>query len=80
MQLRVDVSKNLQRVQHKGIGFICILKKETACDNQNFTASKHISHGDNRIRMTLLNEWGYYKREAEVNLIPIQDNFLSRKM
>lgn len=80
MQLRVDASENLQRVQHQGIGFMSIPKKKTACDNQNFKASKHISHGDNRIRMTLLNEWGYYKCEAEANLIPIQGTFLSSKM
>lgn len=43
MQLRVDASKNLQRVQHYKIELMCIAKKETACDNQNFTTSKHIS-------------------------------------
>lgn len=30
------------------------------------------------IRRTLLNEWGYYK--CEVNLIPIQDIFLSGRL
>lgn len=58
---------------------MCI-QKETACDKQNFTASKHTSHGDSRIRVTLLNEEEYYKCEVEVNLIPIQDIFLSGKM
>lgn len=58
--LVVDASQNLQGVQQRGIGFICIQQKESVCDKQNVTASKHISHGDSRIRVTLLNEWGYY--------------------
>lgn len=58
---------------------MCILKKETACDN-HFTASKHISHGGNTIRMALLSEWGSYKCEAKVNLTLVQDTFLSSNM